>query len=167
MDASQILPNLLVGSYPAAPEDIDRLQREFGVTAVLSLQSDEDLATWDVPWHRLEAHYQRTGIEVLRVPVWDFDRDDLRRKLPQCVGVLDKLLQQGHTVYLALPNMGVNRSPSVAIAYLHWIEAGAWTRPRPTWSGAGLAIRMWRRSGRPARTGSEDDVFHRGCFPEK
>ncbi len=121
MDASQILPNLLVGSYPAGPEDIDRLQREFGVTAVLSLQSDEDLAAWDVPWHRLEAHYQRTGIEVLRVPVWDFDRDDLRRKLPQCVGALDKLLRQGHTVYLHC-NMGVNRSPSVAIAYLHWIQ---------------------------------------------
>ena len=121
MDASQILPNLLVGSYPASPADIDRLQREFGVTAVLNLQTDDDLAAWDVPWHRLEAYYQRAGVAVLRMPVWDFDPDDLRRKLPQCVKALDKLLRQGHTVYVHC-NMGVNRSPSVAIAYLHWIE---------------------------------------------
>jgi protein-tyrosine phosphatase len=55
------------------------------------------------------------------MPVWDFDSDDLRQKLPQCVKTLDKLLQQGHTVYVHC-NMGVNRSPSIAIAYLDWIQ---------------------------------------------
>ena len=53
MDVSQILPNLFVGSFPKSPEDIDRLRRE-GVTAVLNVQTDDDMAYWGVNWHRLE-----------------------------------------------------------------------------------------------------------------
>jgi hypothetical protein len=44
MDVSQILPNLFVGSYPAGQEDVDQLRRELGVTAVLNVQTDEDMA---------------------------------------------------------------------------------------------------------------------------
>ena len=51
MDVSQILPNLFVGSYPDRPEDIDRLRREFGVTAVLNVQTDDDMAYWGVNWY--------------------------------------------------------------------------------------------------------------------
>jgi hypothetical protein len=120
VDVSQILPNLFVGSYPASPADIDRLRREFGVTAVLNVQTDDDMHYWGVPWRRLEAHYRKAGIEVRRVPVRDFDPDDLRRKLPQCVDALDQLLEVGRTVYVHC-NMGMNRSPSIVIAYLHWV----------------------------------------------
>lgn len=119
MDLSQILPNLLVGSYPGSSKDIDRLRRE-GVTAVLNVQTDEDTAYWGVNWYHLEPYYHEVGIEVRRVPVRDFDADDLRQKLPKCVEVLDELLHQGHTVYVHC-NMGVNRSPSIVIAYLHWV----------------------------------------------
>ena len=122
MDASQILPNLFVGTFPGSPEDIDRLRRE-GVTAVLNVQTDEDMADWGVDWDRMESYYRETGIEVRRVPVRDFDPDDLRRKLPRCVEALDELLHQGHTVYVHC-NMGVNRSPSIVIAYLHWVWLG-------------------------------------------
>ena len=34
--------------------------------------------------------------------------------------MLDELLSQGHIVYVHC-NMGVNRSPSIVIAYLHWV----------------------------------------------
>jgi protein-tyrosine phosphatase len=120
MDVSAILPNLFVGSYPRSTEDIDRLKRDFGVTAVLNVQTKEDMAYWGVNWYRLEPYYQEAGIAVQRVPVRDFDPDDLRRQLPKCVEALDELLTQGHTVYVHC-NMGVNRSPSIAIAYLHWV----------------------------------------------
>ncbi len=111
--ASQILPNLFVGSYPADPKDIERLKRD-GVTAVLSVQTDEDLAYGGIG----EA---QAGMEFRRVPVRDFDPGDLRRNLPRCAEVLDELLRQGHTVYVHC-SMGVNRSPSVVIAYLHWVQ---------------------------------------------
>ena len=78
------------------------------------------MACWGVNWYRLDAHYEQAGVEIHRVPVRDFDRDDLRRQLSECVEVLDKLLSQGHTVYVHC-NMGVNRSPTIVIAYLHWV----------------------------------------------
>ena len=119
MDVSQILPNLFVGTFPKGPVDIDRLRRE-GVTAVLNAQTDDDLAYLGVNWNRMESYYREVGIEIRRAPVRDFDHDDLRRQLPGCVEVLDDLLRAGHTVYVHC-NMGINRSPSIVIAYLHWI----------------------------------------------
>jgi hypothetical protein len=68
MDHSEILPNLLVGSCPRNPEDFDRLRREAGVSAVLSLQTDEDFAYWDIDWPRMEAHYREDSVEV-RLPL--------------------------------------------------------------------------------------------------
>ena len=119
MDVSQILPNLFVGSFPRSTDDIDRLRRE-GVTAVLNAQTDDDMAYTGVNWNRMESNYREAGVEYRRAPVRDFDPDDLRRQLPRCVEVLDDLLRQGRTVYVHC-NMGINRSPSIVIAYLHWI----------------------------------------------
>jgi atypical dual specificity phosphatase len=121
MDVSQILPNLFVGSYPGSPEDIDQLRQEFGITAVLNVQTDEDMAYWGLDWDHLESHYHDVGVEVQRVPVRDFDPEDLRRQLPKYVEVLDELLRQGHAVYIHC-NMGINRSPTIVIAYLHWVQ---------------------------------------------
>ena len=87
---------------------------------MLNVQTDDDMAYWGVDWYRLEPYYREVGVEIRRVPVRDFDLDDLRRQLPECVEVLDELLHQGHTVYVHC-NMGVNRSPSIVIAYLHWV----------------------------------------------
>jgi protein-tyrosine phosphatase len=84
---------------------------------------------WGIDWPRLESHYQTTGIDVRRSPVQDFDPDDLRRSLPKCVEALDDLLGEGHMVYLHC-NMGVNRSPTIAIAYLHWIQG--WSLEKAT-----------------------------------
>ena len=113
-------PQVVRRIFPADAEDIKRLRYDFGVTAVLNVQTDEDLANWGVDWPQLEAGYRRSGIEVRRVPVQDFERSDLRAKLPECVAALDELLQTGNTVYVHC-NMGVNRSPTIAIAYLHWV----------------------------------------------
>ena len=42
-EISEILPSLFVGEYPRT-EDVAWLKHEFGISAVLSLQDDEDLA---------------------------------------------------------------------------------------------------------------------------
>ena len=121
MDVSEILPNLFVGTYPTSTEDIDRIKREFGITAVLNVQTDEDMAHWGLDWQQLKSYYREAGIDVRRIPVRDFDPDDLRRQLPACVELLEELVDLGHTVYLHC-NMAVNRSPTIAIAYLHWVQ---------------------------------------------
>jgi len=121
MDFDQVLDHVYVGSYPELVTEIDRLKRELGVTAVLNLQTDEDLDRFGMHWPWLQARYGQSGIELRRVPVRDFDPDDLQDKLVECVGVLDELLQAGHTVYVHC-TAGAGRSPNVVIAYLHWVK---------------------------------------------
>ena len=118
MDYDQILPQLFVGSHPRIVEDIDELVRDAGITAVLNLQTDEDMSWYDTDWEKLEAHYRKTEIEVVRFPIRDFDPDDLREKLPGCVRALEELLEAGRIVYLHC-TAGVNRSPTVAVAHIH------------------------------------------------
>ncbi len=119
VDHGQILPQLFIGSHPENVDDIDRLRRDARITAVLNLQTDEDMESARLAWESLEAQYKTSGMELWRVPVRDFDLEDLRDKLPACVRTLDRLLSAGHTVYLHC-TAGTGRSPTVAIAYLHW-----------------------------------------------
>ena len=115
-----ILTNLFVGSYPATGNDIHRL-KDAGVAHVLNLQSDDDFDYLGVDWAALRAHYFAAGLKVQRVPIQDFDDDDLLDKLPAAVDTLTELVQPGRPVYVHC-TAGVNRSPSVVIAYLHWVE---------------------------------------------
>jgi protein-tyrosine phosphatase len=124
MDHSQILSHLHVGSCPRSRGDINRLKNEAGITAVVNLQTEGDFSYWDIDWPVLEAHYREADVDIRRVPVLDFNPDALRANLPRCVEVVAGLIRDGHTVYVHC-NVGVNRSPSVAIAYLYWIEGRA------------------------------------------
>ncbi|HOM18403.1 MAG TPA: dual specificity protein phosphatase family protein [Thermoguttaceae bacterium] len=120
MELTLILPRVYVGSCPVEPADIDQL-KELGITAVFSLQTEEDFLFWGIDWPALESAYRKMDIELVRIPVQDFSPEDLREKLPACVAALEKLLQAGHTVFVHC-SAGVNRSPSVVVAYLHWTQ---------------------------------------------
>ena len=122
MGHNAILSNLFVGSCPRNGADIEGL-KQLGVTAVLNLQTDDDMAHLDLNWAAIETCHQAFGVEVRRVPVRDYDHKDLCKKLPACVQALAELIQQGHTVYVHC-TAGSGRSPSVVIAYLHW--EGKW-----------------------------------------
>lgn len=67
----------------------------------------------------MRAGYFALGIEVRRVPILDFNDDDLRNKLPEAVRVLSELVNVKHDVIVHC-NAGANRSPSVVIAWLSW-----------------------------------------------
>ncbi len=115
VDHSQIFPQLFLGSHPESMDEIERLRRASGITAVLNLQTDEDMQSIRLAWEPLEAHYSACRIDLCRVPVRDFDLEDLRDKLPECVRALERLLAVGHTIYLHC-TAGTGRSPTVAIA---------------------------------------------------
>jgi protein-tyrosine phosphatase len=119
MNLNQILPRLFVGSCPTNADDINHLKVDYGITAILNLQTDNDFDYCDLDWSRIETRCQELQIEVWRIPVRDFDDEDLRTKLLQCVRALDEFLLADHTAYVYC-NAGAGRSPSVAIAYLHW-----------------------------------------------
>lgn len=121
IDFDRVAPQVLVGSYPEDLADIQSLGKEQRVSAVLNLQTDEDYGRLECDWPRLAAAYQRLNIEVRRVPIRDFDSEDLTRGLSAAVAALAELIDAGHTVYVHC-SAGLGRSPSVVIAYLHWIQ---------------------------------------------
>lgn len=120
MGQTRILPHLFIGPVPRTAEEIESLVQESGVTAVLNLQTDEDMRSVNVDWQPLEHYYRKRKIILRRCPVRDFNPVDLRHKLPECVRALEELLADGNTVYLHC-TAASGRSPTVAIAYLHWI----------------------------------------------
>lgn len=114
-----VLPHLFVGPDPRDEADFATL-RSLRISAILSLQTEDDLREGGIERERGAA--SRAGLVFCSVPVTDFDRIELQRKLPECVTALGGLLKAGHTVYLHC-TAGVNRSPTVAVAYLHWCRA--------------------------------------------
>jgi protein-tyrosine phosphatase len=112
-----VLPELLVGEYPRV-EDLAWLRDTHGVTAVVSLQDDADLASKRLRAADLAAACDQLGLAFERLPVADGDGDALAIRLPAAAARLDSLIAGGGRVYLHC-NAGYNRAPTVAIAYLH------------------------------------------------
>jgi len=118
MECDNIIDHFYVGQCVRTCKDVEAL-RKIGITAVVNLQTSEDETYTKIDWPSLEVCYRSRGIEVVRVPVRDFDEKDLADKLPECLRAVERLIGAGHTVYVHC-TAGTGRSPSVAIAYLHW-----------------------------------------------
>lgn len=116
---SRIESNLFVGSHPQNAVDLDRLRGQLRVTAILNLQTDEDLRRLDLKWETLERACHERDLIVRRSPITEFDEQALLARIEDAVDDLQDLLKAGHRVYLHC-NAGMERAPSVAIAYLAW-----------------------------------------------
>src|ERR1700747_3046839 len=113
---AQILPRLFIGSHPRTIDDIERLRREAGITAVLNIHTDDDMRAVNLDFPPLEAHYETYSILLRRVPMVE-EKVELRAKLYVAIQALSELLAEGHTVYLHC-TAGIGRAPTVAIGYL-------------------------------------------------
>jgi protein-tyrosine phosphatase len=116
---SRIEPNLFVGSHPQNFVDLDRLRGQLRVTAILNLQTDEDFRRLGLKWDTMEHACHERDLVLRRWPVAEFDDDALLARVEGAVEELHELLQSGHRVYLHC-TAGMERAPSVAIAYLAW-----------------------------------------------
>ena len=114
---SLIRPGLIVGEYPT-PGDADWLRDEHGVTAVVCLQDDADLASKCLVLADLRAAYAAAGVAFHHIPVPDGDERNLAARLGEIVTLLGDLRRADACVYLHC-NAGLNRAPTVAIAHLH------------------------------------------------
>ncbi len=113
---TEISPGLLVGEFPR-PEDIAWLKSEFGVTAIHNLQDDEDLAHNGLRERELAEACRKSGVKFVRTQIQDGSADAMAERLADTLGALASLIGAGERVYLHC-NAGLNRAPTLAIAYL-------------------------------------------------
>lgn len=119
-DVARITPDLYIGTAPRSAADLAVLKEATDITAVLSLQTPRDLDTLGLRPEEVEGWARALGLVWRNVPVEDFSPEALIGRLDEAVAELARLLQAGHRVYLHC-TAGVSRSPSVALAYLHWV----------------------------------------------
>jgi protein-tyrosine phosphatase len=113
---SEIVHELLVGEYPR-DTDVEWLKREYGVTAVHNLQDDEDLQVNGIDIKELREKYEKHGIKFVRTPIQDGSSDEMAARLKAALDDLHGLVGSRERVYLHC-NAGLNRAPTLAIAYL-------------------------------------------------
>lgn len=115
-DASRIVPGLYVGEYPT-PGDCEWL-RGLGITDVLCLQDDADLGRKGLDLAELQRAYDRAALGFHRIPIVDGDARMLLARLDAAIDWLARRIAAGGDVYVHC-NAGLNRAPTVAVAYLH------------------------------------------------
>ena len=116
-DCSEIIPGKLwVGCF-VRPEDVAVL-RNLEITVILNLQSDWDLANYNVSMKNLLAAYDLADMRLHRIPIPDFDRHTLGVHLPDAVAELENALVPGAGKVYVHCTAGVNRGPTLAAAYL-------------------------------------------------
>lgn len=112
----RVTNHVWVGPYPQSAGDIDVLAAT-GITAVVNLQTDDDLHHRGVDLDQLRCRLGSHDIELWRLPIRDFDECDLVRGLPAAVGLLHRLVDAGHRTYVHC-TAGMGRAPAVVLAYL-------------------------------------------------
>ncbi|CAI5958114.1 unnamed protein product, partial [Closterium sp. NIES-64] len=124
---NHILPNLIVGSCPRSPDDVDRIADEAGATAILNLQSDHllrraagVLMSLPIPSH--------LPLLVLPIQISTFHFKIWRSCYPEAVRVVNVLLHRGHTVYVHC-TAGITRASSRAWRTSTSCRGCAATRP--------------------------------------
>jgi len=112
----RITDDIFVGSCPTNTIDVERLKNA-GISAVLNLQTHGDFITHKIHWPTLAQSYRQHDISVRRVPIIDFDQEDLAKRLPQATHSLKRLIDNNHIVYVHC-TAGVERSPATVVGYL-------------------------------------------------
>jgi protein-tyrosine phosphatase len=117
VDCNEIVQDRLwLGSF-IRPEDMPVL-RQMGITAIVSMQCDEDLSHLKIPLKKLLKAYSSAEIDFRRIPTQDFDQQSLLANLPVAVTELEKaLFPRWARVYIHC-TAGINRGPTLAAAYL-------------------------------------------------
>jgi len=69
MNYTLIRDELIVGSQPQKPEDIDHLKQEQNVAYILNLQQDKDIEYWGIDLDSIVRRCKELGIRHMRRPV--------------------------------------------------------------------------------------------------
>ena len=111
-----IQSGVIVGSALSPLEDVLHLKR-LNVTAVICLQSDEELKERDVDLAEIQSWYSDNNIVMHHFPINDFDEVDMTKKIGEPINTLNTLLSDKQKVYVHC-NAGICRAPAVVLGYL-------------------------------------------------
>ena len=107
---------IYIGPYPQSEDDFKIISKS-GIDSILNVQSDKDLIFRQIN-HQLQLKQAKNlGITINRYPIEDFNQEDLFEKLKGAGDLLNKLLKQGHTVYVHC-TAGMSRAAATVIIYL-------------------------------------------------
>ncbi|KAK4760019.1 hypothetical protein SAY87_023150 [Trapa incisa] len=120
MNYTQITDNLIVGSQPQKPQDVEHLKRKENVAYILNLQQDRDIEYWGIDFEAILERCRDHGIQHTRTPARDFDPESLRNGLPKAVSSLEWAISDGKGRIYVHCTAGLGRAPAVVIAYLYW-----------------------------------------------
>ena len=124
LHCNEIIPDRLWVGRCVGPTDV-KLLSERGITTIMSLQSDEDLAYYGISIKRMVKACKEAEIDLCRIATKDFDTAALAKNLPECVAALEEALTpRWARVYLHC-TAGINRGPTTAAAYL--IRSRGWS----------------------------------------
>jgi protein-tyrosine phosphatase len=116
-DYNEIIPGRLwVGCF-LRPGDAKQLGR-MGITVAICLQTDQDFKRNHVSFKHLHAALTDTNIDLSRISIQDFNKEDLLKQLPACVAEVEDSLARGWAKAYLYCTAGVQRSPTTAAAYL-------------------------------------------------
>ncbi|HUY19246.1 MAG TPA: dual specificity protein phosphatase family protein [Candidatus Binataceae bacterium] len=107
---------LLIGEYPRR-EDIAWLKSHHRVTAVHSLQDNDDLKLHGLSLAVLEEAYRQSHLSFVRTPIPDAGADAMALHLKAALEALRGLTEARERVFLHC-NAGMNRAPTLAIALM-------------------------------------------------
>eukprot|EP01024_Parvocaulis_polyphysoides_P052890 TRINITY_DN5249_c0_g4_i2.p1 TRINITY_DN5249_c0_g4~~TRINITY_DN5249_c0_g4_i2.p1 ORF type:complete len:466 (-),score=50.57 TRINITY_DN5249_c0_g4_i2:327-1619(-) len=123
---SNITPDIVVGSCPRSTDDIQRIIKEAGCNALLSLQCDDCLKALQINYIELRQFGIENETVMVRIPMRDFDRNDQMLMLPEAVRMLAILLGCGHRVYVHC-TAGINRASTTVIGYLTFVQGWSYS----------------------------------------
>lgn len=108
---------LLIGEYPRC-DDIAWLKTQHRVTAVHSLQDNDDLKLHGLSLVALEEAYRSSHLRFVSTPIPDSGADAMALHLKAALDALRRLTDARERVFLHC-NAGMNRAPTLAIAFMH------------------------------------------------
>ena len=109
-----------IGPYPQNEIDIE-LMHKSGITAVLNVQSDMDFIHRQINWNNNLKAYKDRKIRIERYPIYDFNSDDLIKKLKGAGDLLHELIRNKHEVYVHC-TAGMSRAAATVIIYLYYYQ---------------------------------------------
>lgn len=117
----EIRSDLLIGSFPMTADDLATIKVETKATAILSVQTDQCLDHFGLKYEDQLTNGESIGLKMVRAPMLDFNPPDQRLNLPNAVRALNRLLVDGHRVYVHC-TAGMGRSALTILGYLTFIE---------------------------------------------